>query len=344
MKRRAFLRNSLVGLGALVATQYPFLSSLTAQDNAGDAALDVKGAIRDIHDPVIIKHDDSYYLFSTGVGVPVKRSTNLIDWRIARGGTVFQQMPEEAFAYVPGATNIWAPDISYYNDKYHLYYSVSTFGSNRSAIGLATNKTLQHDADDFEWIDHGIVVKSDYSDFYNAIDANLILDTEGVPWLSFGSHWGGIKLVQLDIETGKPAEENPTLHSLATREENHRSVEGPFIIHRNDYYYLFVSFDQCCQGGASTYNVRVGRSEAITGPYIDRDGVPMMEGGGTQITFPTDRYKGPGHNGILREGEQDYIVHHAYDVVQGGVPTLRIAPLVWDEDGWCSVATVEADD
>jgi beta-xylosidase len=113
MKRRAFLRNSLVGLGALVGTQYPFLASLTAQDNTGDAALDVKGAILDIHDPVIIKHDDSYYLFSTGVGVPVKRSTKLIDWRIARGGTVFQQMPEEAFAYVPGATNIWDPDISY---------------------------------------------------------------------------------------------------------------------------------------------------------------------------------------------------------------------------------------
>jgi arabinan endo-1,5-alpha-L-arabinosidase len=341
MKRRDFLRNSLVGLGALVGTQYPLLSSLTAQDNTGDVALDVKGAILDIHDPVVIKHDDSYYLFSTGVGVPVKRSTNLIDWRIARGGTVFQQMPEEAFAYVPGATNIWAPDISYYNDKYHLYYSVSTFGSNRSAIGLATNKTLQHDAEDFEWIDHGIVVKSDYSDFYNAIDANLILDTDGMPWLSFGSHWGGIKLVQLDIETGKPAEENPTLHSLATREENHRSVEAPFMIHRNDYYYLFVSYDQCCQGGASTYNVRVGRSEEITGPYLDRDDVPMMEGGGTQITFPTDRYRGPGHNAILREGEQDYIVHHAYDVVQGGVPVLRIASLVWDDEGWCSVVTGE---
>jgi arabinan endo-1,5-alpha-L-arabinosidase len=200
---------------------------------------------------------------------------------------------------------------------------------------------LQHDADDFEWVDHGIVVKSDYSDFYNAIDANLILDTDGTPWLSFGSHWGGIKLVQLDIETGKPAEENPTLHSLATREENHRSVEAPFIIHRNDYYYLFVSYDQCCQGSASTYNVRVGRSEEITGPYVDCDDVPMMEGGGTQITFPTDRYRGPGHNAILREGEQDYIVYHAYDVVQGGVPTLRIALLVWDDDDWCSVATDE---
>lgn len=341
MKRRDFLRNSLIGLGALFGSQYPLLSSLSAQDNSGATALEVKGAILDIHDPVVIKHDESYYLFSTGVGIPVKRSTDLIDWRIARGGTVFQQMPEEASAYVPDATNIWAPDISYYNDKYHLYYSVSTFGSNHSAIGLATNKTLQYDDDDFEWVDHGIVVKSDYPDFYNAIDPNLIMDSDGVPWLAFGSFWGGIKLVQLDFETGKPAEESPTLHSLATREENNRSVEAPFIIRRNDYYYLFVSFDFCCQGGASTYNVRVGRSEDITGPYLDRDAVPMMEGGGTQITFPTNRYRGPGHCAILREGEQDYIVHHAYDVVQGGVPALRIASLIWDDEDWCSVATAE---
>src|SRR5215510_13611797 len=127
MKRRDFLRNSLIGLGALFGS-HPLISTLTAQeDNPGAVALEVKGAILDIHDPVVIKHEDSYYLFSTGVGIPVKRSTNLIDWRIARGGTVFQRMPEEASAWVPGATNIWAPDISYYNDQYHLYYSVSTF-------------------------------------------------------------------------------------------------------------------------------------------------------------------------------------------------------------------------
>jgi arabinan endo-1,5-alpha-L-arabinosidase len=333
MQRRDFLRNSLAGLGAWFASQNTLISAF-AQAQPGVAALEVKGAILNVHDPSIIKHGDFYYLFSTGVGVHVKRSSDLLNWRIARGGLVFQQMPVEAAAHVPGATDIWAPDISYYNDQYHLYYAVSTFGSNRSAIGLATNKTLQHDADDFEWVDQGLVITSDYSDFYNAIDPNLVLDMAGVPWLAFGSYWGGIKLVQLDFATGKPVEANPTLHALATRADNSRSVEAPFIIYRNDYYYLFVSYDFCCQGGASTYNVRVGRSAAITGPYLDHDGVPMLAGGGTQITFPTDRYKGPGHNAILRDGEQDYLVYHAYDVVQGGVPTLRIAPLVWDEAGW----------
>lgn len=301
------------------------------------------GAILNVHDPVIIKQDDSYYLFCTGVGIPVRRSPDLHDWKVARGGTVFQSQPEEAFAYVPGADNIWAPDISYYNNRYHLYYSVSTFGSNHSAIGLATNETLHYDDENFKWVDHGIVVKSQSSDFYNAIDPNLILDADGNPWLVFGSHWGGIKMIRLDLETGKASTEDETLYSVAARSVHPRAIEAPFIIYRNNYYYLFVSFDQCCQGTASSYNVRVGRSESITGPYVDRDGVPMMEDGGTQITFPTQRYRGPGHNAIYRENEQDYIVYHAYDAVQGGTPSLRIDPLEWDDAGWCYIPGMSAE-
>ncbi|GAB4525558.1 MAG: arabinan endo-1,5-alpha-L-arabinosidase [Anaerolineae bacterium] len=303
--------------------------------------MDVKGAVLDVHDPVMIKHEDYYYLFCTGGGIPVRRSRDMLDWRIARGGQVFPLMPEEAFAYVPNATNLWAPDISFYNDKYHIYYSISTFGSNHSAIGLATNTTLNPDDEAFEWVDQGIVVKSDNPDFYNAIDPNLILDEEGTPWLAFGSFWGGIKLVQLDLDTGKPAEEIPTLHALATREDNDRAVEAPFIIRRHGYYYLFVSFDFCCRGVESTYNVRVGRSETITGPYVDRDGVSMMEGGGTQVTFPTPRFLGPGHNSIFTEDEQDYIVYHAYDAYQGGKSILRIQPMTWDDEQWPVVALSE---
>ena len=343
VKRRDFLKSGLVGLGTLAGSQL-FTASLLGQGNQDDAAgLQVEGAILDVHDPVIIKQDDSYYLFSTGVGIPVRRSTDLQTWRVARGGTVFQHMPEEASAFVPGATNIWAPDISFYNDRYHLYYSVSTFGSNRSAIGLATNKTLHYDDDDFEWVDHGIVFSSDGTEFYNAIDANLILDVDNTPWMAFGSHWGGIKMIRLDYETGKQSAEDDTLYSLAARALHPRAIEAPFIIHKGDYYYLFVSFDQCCNGINSTYNVRVGRSEAITGPYEDRDSVPMMEDGGTQILFTQGRWRGPGHNAIFTEGEQDYIVYHAYDAVQGGTPTLRIDPLEWDDDGWPFVPGMEAE-
>lgn len=345
MKRRDFLRHSIISLGTLLGTQFPSLSPLAhAQDTNGGETLELEGAIRNVHDPVIIKHEDYYYLFCTGVGISMRRSRDLEVWRVAPGGSVFQSLPEETFAYVQGADNIWAPDISYYNNKYHVYYSVSTFGSNRSAIGLVTNATLNRDDDDFEWIDEGIVVKSDYSDNYNAIDANLILDTDEIPWLVFGSHWGGIKMIRLDYETGKQSTEDDTLYSVASRAVHPRAVEAPFIVHNAGYYYLFVSFDQCCQGINSTYNVRVGRSEEITGPYVDREGVDMMADGGTQITFSSRRYRGPGHNAILRDGDKDYIVYHAYDAVQGGTPTLRIDSIIWEEDGFPSVVGMQAEE
>jgi arabinan endo-1,5-alpha-L-arabinosidase len=338
MRRRDFLRGSGAGLAATLVGGWP---SAWAQDADDPASLPLTGAIRNVHDPVMIRHGEYYYLFCTGVGIPMRRSPDLLDWKVARGGTVFQALPEEAAAHVPGADSLWAPDIAWYNGRYHLYYSVSTFGSNRSAIGLATNTTLDFDDDAYAWVDHGIVVSTDAGDDYNAIDANFVLDADGAPWLAFGSHWSGIKLIRLDAETGKQSAEDATLYALAARAEHPRAIEAPFIIWREPYYYLFVSFDQCCQGINSTYNVRVGRAEAITGPYLDRDGVPMLEDGGTLILEGRDRWRGPGHNAIFSDGDgearADYIVYHSYDTVQGGTPTLRIDRLTWDEAGWPSV-------
>jgi arabinan endo-1,5-alpha-L-arabinosidase len=344
MQRRDFLRKGMIGISTLVGLHVPGLLSLSslAQDSDTENALKLEGAILNVHDPVLIKQNESYYLFCTGVGIPVRRSTDLKTWRVARGGTVFQSQPEEAFAYVPGADAIWAPDISYYNGKYHIYYSVSTFGSNQSAIALVTNTTLDYDDDAFKWVDEGIVVKSARSGNFNAFDANLVLDADDVPWLVFGSHWSGIKMIRLDYATGKQSTEDDTLYDVASRAVHPRAIEAPFIIRHDDYYYLFVSFDQCCQGTASSYNVRVGRSETITGPYEDREGVPMMKDGGTQVTFPTDRYRGPGHNAIFSEDGQDYMVYHAYDAVQGGTPTLRIDPMAWDDEGWPYIPGMEA--
>lgn len=353
MKRRDFLRNSLVGLGAALGGGMPFgatLSTLAQEDVPGDdmMSLPVKGGILNVHDPVVIKHEDYYYLYHTGTGIPIKRSQDMITWGVARGGNVFQSEPEP-FEYVPGATNIWAPDISFWNDRYHLYYSVSTFGSSHSAIGLATNTTLNYDDEAYEWVDHGIVIKSSSSSNWNAIDPNLVIDEDGEPWMVFGSHWSGIKMIKIDYETGLQSEEDTTLYDIASRAVHPRAIEAPFIIYREPWYYLFVSFDQCCSGINSTYNVRVGRSESVTGPYEDRDGVPMMEDGGTPLLWWEEgrgRYRGPGHNGIFTDDGQDYIVYHAYDAVQGGTPTLRIDPLQYDEEGWPFVASMlpEADE
>jgi arabinan endo-1,5-alpha-L-arabinosidase len=329
--RRQLLKSScLVGFGLML----PSLNRAQSDD-------ELTGNYRPVHDPCIIKEGDTYYLYCTGPLTPIRSSTDLIHWELL--GDVFTQIPEWAVEAIPGTEAIWAPDISHYNDKYHLYYSVSTFGSNRSVIGLATNTTLDPSNSDYQWIDEGLVIESQRSGDYNAIDPNLIMDDEGTPWLAFGSFWSGIKMRRLDIETGKPSAEDDALYSLSSRSLHPRAVEAPFIIRKDQYYYLFVSFDACCRGAASTYRVMVGRSDNVTGPYVDRDGVPMLEDGGTQVTFPTSRWRGPGHNAILQNDGVEKIVYHAYDATYGGLPTLHIDTLEWDDEGWPVVPQPESD-
>ena len=160
-----------------------------------------EGDIRQVHDPSIIKDGDKYYLFSTRAGIAIRCSKDLIHWRLC--GDVFAHLPEWAVKDVPGLRGLWAPDVSYFNGKYHLYYSASTFGSNRSSIGLATNQTLDPSSDKYRWVDQGKVISSDSGDDWNAIDPDVVLDEQNQPWLSFGSFWGGIKLRKLEQATGK---------------------------------------------------------------------------------------------------------------------------------------------
>ena len=304
------------------------------------AVNDLQGDVRNVHDPSIIREGRTFYLFSTRAGISVRCSEDLVRWRLC--GDVFGHLPLWAVQDVPGLRGLWAPDISYFNGTYHLYYSASTFGSNRSSIGLATNKTLDPSSDEYRWQDQGKVISSYPSDDWNAIDPNLVLDEAGQPWLSFGSFWGGIKLRKIDPATGKLDPRDQTLYSLAARPRTQGqpgAIEAPFIVREGGYYYLFVSFDFCCRGEMSTYNIRVGRSRRVTGPYIDRGGRDMREGGGTLVLEGGGRWRGPGHCAILRDEGGDKIVYHAYDAQARGVPTLRISPLRWDAEGWPAVAT-----
>jgi arabinan endo-1,5-alpha-L-arabinosidase len=296
------------------------------------AELELGGAIRQARDPVIAEHDGRYYLYTTGTGIPIRCSEDLHAWRGC--GLVFFGLPAWAKERVPGATAIWAPDISHFGGRYHLYYSVSTFGSNVSAIGLATNATLDMDHPDYRWVDEGLVIASQASDDWNAIDPNIVLTPDGSVYLAFGSFWSGIKLRAVDGATGMLAADDDTQHSLAWRPEPPHAIEAPFIVHRDEHYYLFVSFDQCCRGVDSTYNVRVGRSREVTGPYLDRDGIPMLEGGGTLLVAPTPRWPGSGHNAVFSHERGDLLVYHGYDAQFGGSATLRIELLAWDADGW----------
>jgi arabinan endo-1,5-alpha-L-arabinosidase len=285
-----------------------------------------------VHDPVMAKDGDRYYVFSTGSRIPILCSQDMTSWEFC--GRVFQDNPKWIGEAIDGVTDLWAPDISFMNGKWHLYYSASTFGKNRSAIGLATNVTLNPDSPDYKWMDEGMVIESKPSDAWNAIDPNLALDESGQPWLVFGSFWSGIKLRKLDPATGKPATDDATLYAIAGGRPSPNAIEAPFIIRRGDYFYLFFSVDFCCRGADSTYNIRVGRAQKIAGPYVDRDGKALLEGGGTPVVSGSKRWRGTGHNGMFSENGRDWLVYHAYDAEEVGISKLRIEALGWDEAGW----------
>ena len=310
-------------------------TALPATQPSRTALLEPEGFVQRIHDPVMAKEGDTYYVFSTGARIIVICSKDMIEWQFC--GRVFENSPRWVQEVNREASDLWAPDISYWNGMWHLYYAASSMGSRDSAIGLATNVTLDPNSPDYRWVDEGVVLRSSPRDDWNAIDPNLVVDANGQPWLAFGSYWSGIKMRKIDPTTGKLAADDPTLYALADRRagaDNTDSIEGAFIVRRGDYYYLFASFDFCCRGAESTYNVRVGRSPQITGPYVDRSGTPMLQGGGTQILSAYDRWRGPGHNGIFVEDGVYWIVYHAYDALHIGIPKLRIEAIQWDEEGW----------
>jgi arabinan endo-1,5-alpha-L-arabinosidase len=306
------------------------------QPDGPDDVLRISGDMAKVHDPVLTKEGATYYLFSTGSGITIHASNDLRVWR--RAGRVFDRAVPWSSSAIPGSTDYyWAPDISRFGGKWRLYYSVSTFGSNHSAIGLATNATLDPSHPNYQWKDEGIVFESRRTDDWNAIDPNVAFDAKGQPWLAFGSFWSGIKLVRLDASTGKPAETPPAIHALAERPrggEIKGAIEAPYLVRRGGFFYLFASFDFCCRGVDSTYNVRVGRSREITGPYVDRDGLPMLKGGGTRLVWGKGRWRGPGHNAVFHEGGTDWLVYHAYDAEDHGAPKLRIEKLHWSASGW----------
>ena len=311
--------------------------------------LKLSGDVEFTHDPSIIKDGETWYLFATANGpvrrgeLPIRCSKDLQQWK--QCGYVFDALPEWIKKESPKTKELWAPDISYFDGEFHLYYAFSIFGRNTSGIALATNKTLYPSRADFRWVDRGLVLRSQEADDFNAIDPNLIIDAQGRAWLSFGSFWGGIKMRRIDPKTGKLSSEDTKLYSIAARERptnpppnppglpgNWQAIEAPFIVHHGDYYYLFVSFDLCCRGTKSNYKTMVGRSHEVIGPYEDVSGKPMTKGGGTPLLVENDRWLGPGGESVLLQSDRDIIVFHAHDAKTGDA-YLRISTLSW-ESAW----------
>lgn len=301
-----------------------------------------------VHDPVAIKEGDTYHLYCTGKGISSFESKDLQHWTYT--GPIFKDKPEWTDTVVPEFGNhIWAPDVSKYNGKYYMYYSVSAFAKNTSAIGVATNTTLDVNSKNYKWEDQGIVIQSvPNRDLWNAIDPNLIFDEEGTPWLSFGSFWDGLKLVQLNQDLTSVAQPE-VWHTLARRERSFEledtdpgdaALEAPFIFKKGDYYYLFLSWDLCCRGENSTYKVVVGRSKTLTGPYLDAEGKSLFNGGGTLVIEGNSNWYGTGHNSTYTFEGKDYIIFHAYDAHRDGKPYLHIKEIQW-QNNWPVVAPLD---
>lgn len=282
----------------------------------------------EVHDPSIVRVSGGYRLFGTGAGIVQRSSKDLREFVLE--DPVFTENPAWIEERVPGVTNLWSPDVSYFEGRYHLFYAASTFGNDRSCIGHAT-------ADDPSapgaWTDRGEVICSNTGDTvqdWNAIDPNVLLDRDGTPWLVFGSYLSGIKLTKLDAN-GELAD--GVLTPVAARTGDTRAVQASSLYRHGAYYYLFASFDGCCRGVDSTHRIMMGRSEAVEGPYVDRDGVPLLEGGGSVLLESDERFRGPGSNSVLLDGGRPHLVYHAYDAENAGRLTLRISTLVFD-DGW----------
>ena len=295
-----------------------------------------------VRDPsTVVKSGGTYWVYGTGRGVPQYSSSDRLHWTFR--GPVFPAAPAWVADAVPANmhNNAWAPDIHFFQGRWHLYYAYSSFGSKVSGIGVATNDSL----DPKSWTDQGLVVRTGKDTNYNAIDPCIFLDGAGKPWLSFGSYFSGIKLIAIDPATGKSAVGDATVYNIATRPHTPpNAIEASCIFYHAGYYTLFVAWDACCAGPRSTYNIRMGRSRSVTGPYLDKAGKDMEEGGGTLFLGsvgdsgsgrPIDDEVGPGHAGILEDADGPYVSYHeewARD--RGGKTTLNLSKLAWDTDGW----------
>jgi arabinan endo-1,5-alpha-L-arabinosidase len=315
----SFALNGVVCDGAATGSPTP-TSPPASYPNPGTVTGDVG-----VHDPSAVKKPaGGYVLAHTGTNLTLKTSSDRIAWRNA--GSVFPGGASWTLPYTGGGNVLWAPDISLHNGQYYLYYAASTFGSQHSAIFLATSPTGASGS----WTNRGLIIETTASSDYNAIDPNLVVDDQGRWWLTLGSFWTGIKMIRLDPATGRRAD--TTLLSVAQRTGSSTAIEAPYIFRHGAYYYLWVSFDLCCQGASSTYRTMVGRSTSVTGPYVDRNGTAMTAGGATQVLAGHGSIHGPGHEALLTDTDGDILVYHWY--ADNGSSLLGINRIGYDSAGW----------
>ena len=298
-----------------------------------------------VHDPVMAYEDSTYHLFSTGMGIQHMTSKDRKTWTMAPAPlmTVIPQWTRDS---VPGfQQHVWAPDVIRWHGRWWMGYSCSTFGKNGSAIGLLSTRSLSAPI----WNDEGCIVTSrEKRDQWNAIDPCFIIDDNDQPWMAWGSFWDGIQLIRLDttmhVAQGekprtiarryapgcKNQAPNPTSKFAGTN-----AIEAPFVYKHGGWYYLFVAWDYCCRGSKSNYRVAVGRSKTVDGPYLDRDGVDMREGGGTLfMEGDKKQFEAAGHCAAYTLHGEDIFICHGYSIAHKGASILIQRPIRWTADEW----------
>jgi arabinan endo-1,5-alpha-L-arabinosidase len=275
-------------------------------------ALALDGQVQ-IHDPsTVVQCDGKFYTYGTG-------GTCLISddgWTWHRGTTP--------------ARRGMAPDIIHLGDRYYMYVARNVGAQPRADINMIWSKTLDTNSPDYKWEEGGVVASSNGIEDCNAIDPGAFLDPkDGRLWLVYGSYFGYIRLVELDPRTGKRVNPNDQPVNVAI------NCEASDLIYRDGWYYLLATHGSCCRGADSGYNIRVGRSKGLFGPYVDNMGIQMLQGGSKLFVGSGGRVIGPGHFGLLDlgSGVQKFSCHYEADLDRGGASVLDIRPLLW-KDGW----------
>jgi arabinan endo-1,5-alpha-L-arabinosidase len=328
--------------------------TLTSTGNSPyPAPLGVSGTGIGVHDPFMLKDPSgTYWLY--GTHNTIASSTDFVNFSFnqtcttqEKGGYPFCPDIGPDFASWSGLqtppslnnganTDMWAPDVLYANGTYYQYYAIpiEPHSGPQAVILLATSANPAG-----PWTDAGQIIEScgtttGCTTTFNAIDASPFIDLAGNWWMVFGSFTDGIHLIQLDPSTGQRLQSNSTIYTIAQRGNPSAGEEGPFIYLYNGWYYYFAPINICCNGVNSTYRIIVGRSQTVTGPYLDRGGIDLMQGGGTILLSAHANINGPGGQSVFTDGAQPTLVYHYYDGNNNGAPTLGLNRLGFDSDGW----------
>jgi arabinan endo-1,5-alpha-L-arabinosidase len=268
-----------------------------------------------IHDPsTIMQCDSKFYTFGTGGGGLISDD----GWTWHSG------------AVRPGGGV--APDIIHIGDRYYVTYARGgggLAGGHASGVHVMWTKTLDPKSPDFEFKDDTVVASSDGVEDCDAIDPAFLLDpTDNRLWLTYGTYFGYIRIVELDPKTCMRMPKNQPLNIAI-------DCEATAMMYRDGWYYLLGTHGTCCDGANSTYNIVVGRSKKVTGPFLDNIGMDMLKGGGKFLVGASGRFVGPGHFGLLDlgDGVQKFSCHYEADLDRSGRSVLDIRPLLW-KDGW----------